>query len=108
MHIHVRIHHWVLWWFYTGVILGAVAVVNILTRDLTRSQERVILIVGLLFWILGGIVCHAYEGIQIQRPRESPDHSVRNEPVAGQQKEWHPASDFVLPGHKRLLPPKYR
>jgi hypothetical protein len=106
MHLHVRIHHWVLWWFYTGVIIGVIAVVNILTRDLTRAQERVILIIGLLFWTLGGIVCHAYEGIKFERPRESPGRSSPKEPEARKREEWHPASDFVFPGHKRLLPPK--
>ena len=104
MHIHVRIHHWVLWWFYTGAILGVIAVVNILTRDLTRAQDRIILVIGLLFWILGGLVCHAYEGIQIQPPGKSPD---RTHTIIDNQKEWHPASDFVLPGHKRRLPPRF-
>ena len=54
MHIHLRVHHWVLWWFYVGVACGAVALVNFLVRDLTRTQERVIVAMGMLFWPAGG------------------------------------------------------
>ena len=74
MHFYLRIHHWVLWWFYLGVVGGAIALINILTRDLTRTQERVILVIGLLFWLLGGLVCHAYEGVQIEKPRRQTAH----------------------------------
>lgn len=35
MYIHLRIHHWVLWWFDVGIVCGAVALVNIFSRDLT-------------------------------------------------------------------------
>jgi len=106
VHIHVRIHHWVLWWFYLGVICGAVAIVNILFRNLTRSQEQVILAVGVLFWVLGGIACYGYEGVKIEQRHQSPPHD--QPPKTMPQEEWHPASDFVLPGtRKSLLPPKY-
>ena len=106
MHIHLRIHHWVLWWFNVGVVLGVIAVVNILMRDLTRSQERGILILGLLFWVLGGFVCHAFEAIRIVTPREHHHPESTKQRMGEQEKEWHPASDFVLPGnHKHLLPP---
>jgi hypothetical protein len=105
MHVHLRIHHWVLWWFYVGVVLGLVMVVNILMRDLTRTQERGILILGLLFWVLGGFVCHAFEGVRVVPPR-GPDQQSTKEPIGEPEKEWHPASDFVFPGrHKHLLPP---
>jgi hypothetical protein len=106
MHLYVRIHHWVFWWFYMGVLGGVVALVNILTRDLTRIQERVILVIGVLFWLLGGLVCHAYDGVQIEKPRRQ---STRNEtPEVEQQREWRPASDFVLPGRRKgLLRPKH-
>jgi hypothetical protein len=106
MHLHVRIHHWVLWWFYLGVACGAVAIVNILLRDLTRSQEQVILVVGVLFWVLGGIACYGYEGVRIEQRHESTLQYQRLQ--TQQQNEWHPASDFVLPGNRQsLLPPKY-
>lgn len=103
-HVHVRIHHWVLWWFYVGVACGVVALANIFLRDLTRTQERVILAIGILHWLLGGLVCYALEGIQIKEaPRpvnnKQPEHTV-------DEREWYPASYFVLPGRggKLLLP----
>jgi H+/Cl- antiporter ClcA len=64
-HIHIRIHRWVLWWLYLGVVFGAVALVNIFFRDLTRTQDKVILVVGIVHWVLGGIVCWAFEGVRI-------------------------------------------
>jgi hypothetical protein len=106
MHIHLRIHHWVFWWFYIGVICGGVAVVNILFRDLSRPQEQVILIVGVLFWLLGGIACYGYDGVQISQTHHVSRYD--EPPQSRLQNEWHPASDFVLPGsRKSLLPPKY-
>jgi predicted oxidoreductase len=106
MHVHVRIRHWVLVWFYVGVVCGIVAVVNILERNLSRSQEDAVLVLGAVFWLLGGIVCWGYEGVQIQSPPQRRRHTAE----AGDwtQREWHCASDFVLPGNRRsLLPPKY-
>ena len=106
MHLHVRIHHWVLWWFYLGVACGAVAIVNILFRDLTRTQEQVILAVGVLFWLLGGIACYGYEGVKIEQRHDTPGKDESRQPSL--QHEWHPASDFVLPGNRKsLLPPGY-
>jgi hypothetical protein len=66
MQIHVRIHHWVLWWFGVGIVCGVIALVNIFTRDLTRIQDRVVLAIGVLFWLLGGLVCYAYDSVQIE------------------------------------------
>jgi hypothetical protein len=106
MHLHVRIHHWVLWWFDVGVVIGAIAIINILTRDLTRTQERAILVIGALFWLLGGLVCHACQGIEIEKPPQPPIRDKTSE--TEQQKEWRPASDFVLPGRRKgLLPTKH-
>ena len=68
MHFHLRIHHWVVWWIYWGVFCGAIAVVNILLRRLTRSQEAFILLFGGLYWVFGGLVCWAYEGIRVNKP----------------------------------------
>jgi hypothetical protein len=104
-HIHVRIHRWVVWWFYIGLVGGVVALVNIFGRHLTRTDEETFIIAGLLHWFLGGFVCWALEGIQVQPPREAPEcyPPARSRP----EKEWHPASDFLLPGGgKRLLPPR--
>ena len=54
MHLHLRIHRWVIWWFYVGVIGGLIVFVNILGHNLTGFQERLLLIVGAAFWLLGG------------------------------------------------------
>ena len=106
MDLHVRIRRWVLWWFYVGVSSGVVAVVNILARDLTRTEEREILVIGVLFWLLGGLVCYACDSVQIENPPQQPSHG--EPPRVEQPREWHPASDFLLPGgRKSLLPPKY-
>src|SRR5215469_15671748 len=108
MHLHFCVHHWVLWWFYVGIACGVVALVNVLFRDLTRTQETVILVLGVLFWLLGGLVCYAYEGIQLivkpqQQPprRETRKDDGQKSREDDDQKEWHPASDFVLPGTQR-------
>ena len=108
MYLHFRVHHWVVWWFYVGIACGVVALVNVLFRDLTRTQETVILVIGVLFWLLGGLVCYAYEGIQLMvKPQQQPPHLETRED--DDQKEWHPASDFVLPGtQRRFLPSEAR
>ena len=107
MHIRVRIHHWVLWWFYVGVICGLVAIVNVMERDLSRSQVRLVLLVGVLFWLLGGLMCYACEGIRIEEPHPHPQ--PKEEPTVSEEKEWHAASDFLLPGNRKsLLPPRLR
>ena len=66
MHIHVRIHHWVLWWFGVGIVCGVVALVNIFSRDLTHIQDRVVLVIGVLFWLLGGLVCYGCDSVRIE------------------------------------------
>jgi hypothetical protein len=59
-----------------------------------------------LFWLLGGLVCYACDSVQIEKPRQPAPHDEA--PRAEQQKEWHAASDFLLPGgRKSLLPPKH-
>lgn len=105
MHIQLRVHKWVLWWFYVGIVVGLVALVNILFRNLSRTQDHAILIVGVVNWVLGGIVCWAFDGVRFARPKQTSTHE---EPAhIDTQREWHPASDFVFPGgRKRLLPPR--
>ena len=75
MHIHVRIHRWILWWFYVGVACGAVAVVNILSRNVSRTQEDVILVIGALFWVLGGVVCYR-KWEPVTNPQQDPPELV--------------------------------
>ena len=110
MHIHVRVHRWALWWFYVGLAVGAVALINILFRDLTRMQERLILAVGVMNWVMGGLVCYCLGGVRIENqsgPAKANDLTAGT-PQGPPLKEWHSASDFVLPGRRQsLLPPKY-
>ena len=106
MHIRVKVHRWVVWWFYVGVFCGGIAVANILGRDLSRPQERLLLLIGVLHWLLGGVVCWAFEGVQIhQGPRHlEPQEESPTKP--SRETEWHPASDFLLPGNRHgVLPP---
>ena len=106
MHVHLRVHRWVLWWFDIGVVCGVVAVINILGRNLSRTQEDVILLIGVLHWLLGGLVCYACDAVRIQGSfQELKDKEPSR---AWEPAEWHPASDFLLPGNRRnLLPPRY-
>jgi hypothetical protein len=101
MHIQARIHRWVIWWFYVGVVCGAVAVTNVLFLDLSRTQDRITLLISLLFWVLGGLVCYASEGIRIERPPQQP---IRKDPAkVPELQEWHSASDFLFPGNRKSL-----
>ena len=102
MHIHARIHRWVIWWFYVGVICGVVALANILGRDLTRSQERLLLAVGIAHWLLGGIICYACEGIRFNAPSKKTTFEREPEQMH-RHEEWHAASDFLLPGNRKGL-----
>jgi hypothetical protein len=104
MHVHARIHRWVVWWFYVGIICGVVALANILGRDLTKSQERLLLLVGVAHWLLGGIICYACEGIRFNAPpRQVKRESELKTSREVRQDEWHAASDFLLPGNRKRL-----
>jgi len=105
MYIHLRIHRWVIWWFYVGVVCGAIALVSILGHGLTGAQDRIILIVGVIHWLLGGVVCWAYECVKVESPRSSPPHTVQKPVGTAPETQWHPASDFLLPGRRHSLLP---
>ncbi len=107
MDVHIRVRRWVVWWFYASVAFGATAIANILGRDLTRRQERILLYLGVIYWVLGGLACFACESIRIEQ-RPIPPPAQKEAPDGDSQKEWHAASDFVFPGgRKSILPPKY-
>ena len=78
----LKVRRWVLWWFCLGVICGGTAVINVFVRDLTHAQDSVILFVGVVFWLLGGLVCWAWEGIQLQSTNaaEKPAPEILNKP----------------------------
>ncbi len=104
MQLNVRIRRWVIWWFYVGVFCGGIALANIFGRDLTPYQDRVLLLIGALHWILGGIVCWAFQSVKLEHPAPPPE--PRQAAAAPVITEWHPASEFLLPGNRRsLLPP---
>jgi hypothetical protein len=103
MHIHLRVHRWVVWWVYVGLACGAIAVVNILGHNLTGTQDRILILIGTAHWLLGGIVCWAFDGVQIdtRRPPVTPGEPHDTTPLT----EYHPASDFLLPGGRRSILP---
>jgi hypothetical protein len=112
LHLNVRIHHWVLWWVVFGIICGIVALINILEHNFSRVQERILIAVGIYNWILGGLICFACEGIRIEQvpplPGQRPAETETKASPA-QDREWHAASDFLLPGNRKsLLPPRCR
>jgi hypothetical protein len=101
LHFHVRVRRWVVWWFYAGVVCGIAALANIFGRDLTPTAVRILLLVGISHWLLGGLVCWAADGIQIQPPPQQtkPPAPTESRPAH----EWHAASDLVLPGSRKRL-----
>lgn len=109
MHIHIRVHHGVLVWMYVGVVCGIIALVNILSRNLSESAVTWILALGVLFWLVGGILCYAWDTVRIEVPsREARKNEKANAARTGNltQKEWHYASEFVLPGHRKSVFPR--
>jgi len=106
MFVHFQIRRWVLWWIYIGIVCGIVAVINILSRNLTRTQEEVLLAMGVMHWVLGGIACYFYDSVQVQKSNQNSPQPEQQK--AERQTEWHQASDFLLPGGRQsLLPPKH-
>jgi hypothetical protein len=104
--VHIHVKHWVLWWFYLGVVCGVVALLNIFLRDLSSTGIRLVLIFGVLHWVLGGVVCYCYDGVKIVQPPQAPIRPL--ERAVRDDKEWHSASDFVLPGNRKsIFPPRY-
>lgn len=105
MSIHLRVHRWVVWWFWLGVVFGAVALINVLVRDLPRPEDKVVLLVSALFWLIGGVFCFALEGVKMESHTDLADRrdSARSRVLA--EHESHSASDFVLPGNRKSLLP---
>lgn len=105
MSVHIRVHHWVIWWFWLGVVFGAVALVNVLVRDLPRTEDKVVLLVSALFWLIGGVFCFALEGVKMEpRPDLANQRNQQGSPVLADC-ESHAPSDFLLPGNRKSLLP---
>jgi hypothetical protein len=94
----LRAHRWVIWWACIGLICGAIAIVNMLGHHLSRVQDRILIILGAAHWVLGGIVCWIFEGVEIKRRNPSPPRENTTDPAS--TTEWHPPSDFLLPGRR--------
>jgi hypothetical protein len=99
MIVRLRFHRWVVWWLYVGIVGGAIAITNILGHHLTAAQDRILLIIGAAHWILGGIVCWVFEAVQVETRPETPATPAAPPRDTAQDTEYHPASDFLLPGH---------
>ncbi|MDE3166962.1 MAG: hypothetical protein KGN36_14240 [Acidobacteriota bacterium] len=52
---------------------GLIAAANILGQNLTAAQDRLLLILGGAHWVLGGIVCWAFDGIQVEEQPSQQD-----------------------------------
>ena len=84
LHLRVRIHRWVVSWMIIGVVCGVVAITNILEHNLTRAQEGILIAVGILNWMLGGLVCYALEGVRIEESHPpAPKPSGRRPALRG-------------------------
>lgn len=99
MYRFARIDRWVFWWFYVGVACGAIMLPNILLRDLSRTQDKLILLIGVAHWLLGGLVCYGTKAIRIEQAPCEPERKVT--PPEPDPLEWHAASDFLLPSSRR-------
>jgi hypothetical protein len=101
MHMHLRIQRWVVWWFYVGVVCGVIALSVMVGHNFTGAQDRTLLLLGVAHWLLGGIICWAFDSVRVE-PR-SPSPPAQKPPKISVEKEWHPASDFLMPGGKHSL-----
>jgi hypothetical protein len=105
LYIHLRVHRWVIWWVSVGVVGGAIAVINILGHQLSSAQDRILIALGVAHWLLGGIVCWASESVEVEAPPRSPSPPVLELLNTSPESEYHPPSDFLLPGNRKSLLP---
>src|SRR5690242_20024360 len=105
MQIRLHIRRWVIWWFYVGVVCGALAIVNILGHHLAGAQDRLLILLGAAHWLLGGIVCWAFDGIRVQREERPQQQSAPQQVQPDHSLEFYPPSQFLLPGNRRSLLP---
>ena len=100
--MHLQIRRWVMWWFCIGIVCGVIAVSIILGDNLTPPQEKIVLLIGGAHWLLGGIVCWAFESVKMETRSTPP---APKPTVATPERYWHPASDFLLPGRRKSILP---
>ena len=101
--LRIRVRRWVMWWLFIGVVCGVIAVSIIIGDHLTPPQEKIVLLIGAAHWLLGGIVCWAFESVKVDKS----DTSRMGKTPAGEASEryYHPASDFLLPGRRQSILP---
>src|SRR5437764_5600755 len=103
MLVRLRFHRWVIWWLVVGIIGGAIAITNLLAHHVTAAEDRILILMGAAHWVLGGIVCWAFEGVKMESAPESSSPAIENSRDSGAATEYHPASDFLLPGRRQSL-----
>jgi hypothetical protein len=102
----MRIQHWIVDWFYLGLVCGVVVLVNLFARTVSADTLTLVIFFGGLAWFIGGIICYGYEGIGTQGWPPEPRHRAGGQEE--QPLEWHCASDFLIPGtHKTYVPQHY-
>jgi hypothetical protein len=92
-----------MWWLSIGVICGVIAVSIILGDNLTPPQERIVLLIGAAHWLLGGIVCWAFESVKVETRNKPPQPVIHVDTTP--ESYSHPASDFLLPGRSNSILP---
>jgi hypothetical protein len=106
MDFHLRVRRWVFDWFVIGVVCGIVVLVNVFFRKPSADDVALSLFFGGLYWVIGGIICYGLEGVKFE-----PPHAVEHGETimtTADQRQYHCASDFVLPGNSRHLFPRRR
>ncbi|MEO8371506.1 MAG: hypothetical protein ABI806_20125 [Candidatus Solibacter sp.] len=105
--LRIRVRRWVMWWLAIGVVCGVVAVSIIVGDNLTPPQEKIVLLIGAAHWLLGGIVCWAFESVKVETRVETRDTPRVVQMPADKTPESysHPASDFLLPGRGHSILP---
>jgi hypothetical protein len=101
MTFHLRVQRWVAWWIGIGVVCGAIAIVNILGHNLTPVQDRILILLGVAHWLLGGIVCWAFKGVKAEPKPPAPPVQVKT----AQETEYYPPSTFLVPGSRHTILP---
>ena len=103
-HMVIRVHRWVVWWFYLGVLGGVIALPNVFLESLTGFQIRVILLIGIVHWLFGGFVCWAWEGVKLDQSRGNLSASDKAIELHGAVVEEDQLTEFRSHHNRRTSP----